>query len=60
MEMKFSSARTLSLGLGLLISLLVSEAWAADDKSTVKAVTDMLGVTSDKLQEKLIIASGPN
>ncbi len=59
MEMKFSSARRLGLGLGLLISLLASGAWAADDKSTVKAVTDMLGVTSDKPQEKIDYSERP-
>lgn len=59
MEMKNSSPRRLSLGLGLLISLLVSEAWAADDKPTVKAVTDMLGVTSDKPQEKIDYSERP-
>ena len=51
--MKFSSARRLDLGLGLLISLLASGAWAADDKSAIKAVTDMLRVTCDKPQEKI-------
>ena len=59
MEMTFSSVRRLSLGLGLLISLLVSEVWAADDTPTVKAVTDMLGVTSDKHQEKIDYSERP-
>jgi hypothetical protein len=59
MEMTFSSVRRLSLGLGLLISLLMSEVWAADDTPTVKAVTDMLGVTSDKQQEKIDYSERP-
>lgn len=59
MEMTFSSVRRLSLGLGLLISLLMSEVWAADDTPTVKAVTDMLGVTSDKHQEKIDYSERP-
>jgi hypothetical protein len=59
MEMTFSSVRRLSLWLGLLISLLVSEVWAADDTPTVKAVTDMLGVTSDKHQEKIDYSERP-
>jgi len=57
--MTFSSVRRLSLGLGLLISLLMSEVWAADDTPTVKAVTDMLGVTSDKQQEKIDYSERP-
>jgi len=59
MEMTFSSVRRLSLGLGLLISLLVSEVWAADDTPTIKAVTDMFGVTSDKQQEKIDYSERP-
>jgi len=57
--MTFSSVRRLSLGLGLLISLLVSEVWAADDTPTIKAVTDMFGVTSDKQQEKIDYSERP-
>ena len=57
--MTFNSVRRLSLGLGLLISLLVSEVWAADDTPTIKAVTDMFGVTSDKQQEKIDYSERP-
>jgi hypothetical protein len=49
----------LSAGLALAAVSAVSPSWAADDKSTVKAVTDMVGITSDQPQEKIDYSERP-
>ena len=49
----------LGSGLALTAWMIACPAWAADDKSTVKAVTDMFGLTSDQQQEKIDYSERP-
>jgi len=49
----------LSFGLALTALIFAGQSWAADDKSTVKAVTDMFGLTSDQQQDKIDYSERP-
>jgi len=49
----------LGAGIALAAVSIASPSWAADDKSTVKAVTDMVGITSDQPQEKIDYSERP-
>ncbi|MFM8860226.1 MAG: hypothetical protein ACKOEW_09075 [Methylocystis sp.] len=57
--MKTFWIKRLSVGLALAALSSSSPTWASDDKSTVKAVTDMVGITSDQPQEKIDYSERP-
>ena len=57
--MKAAWIQRLSAGVALAAVSVFSPSWAADDKSTVKAVTDMVGITSDQPQEKIDYSERP-
>lgn len=46
-------------GVAFVAVSVASPSWATDDKSTVKAVTDMVGITSDQPQEKIDYSERP-
>lgn len=57
--MNISAAVRNKLCTSLIFMCFLGPCLAADDKSTVKAVTDMVGITSDQPQEKIDYSERP-